>query len=104
MPRTHTHEPLWGDDWGDRSYRTLEQARRDRLDFEALDSTEKAEKAARQARYVAALERDAKRRRSAPAEAKARREERQKSRRERGTFGALLAQELAKANRRDKKS
>jgi hypothetical protein len=92
----HTSEPLWGDDWGDRSPRSLFSAARVAPEREQVDAQAQAEYLERRARIAA----DATRSRSAPVEARLRAEQ---ARSKTGSFGAVLAQAFAKERQRGKK-
>ena len=91
--RHHNPEPVWGDDWGDRSPESLFEASRIAQERQEVDQL------AREAyqRRLLARQADATRSRAAPIEAQLRRE---KARKERGTFGQVLAQAFARDKRR----
>lgn len=98
IDRAHHYspEPVWGDDWGDRSFSVMWEAAKTEDERHAVDRRAHEAYLERRARIAA----DATRRRSAPVEAKLLREQ---ARKERGTFGAVLAQAFAKSKARDKK-
>lgn len=94
--RHHSHEPIWGDDWGDRHIARLLDAARIAPERAEVDRLAHEKYLERRARIAA----DATRRRSAPVEELI---ERERAKKERGSFGAVLAQALSKAHQRDKK-
>lgn len=92
----HHPESTWGNDWGDHSPQRLLAALRVDQERHDVDQLAREKYLARRARIAA----DATRSRAAPVEEKLRREQ---GRKERGAFGAILAQAFAKAKGRDKK-
>lgn len=98
--RHHTTESEWGDDLGDRSPASLFSADLTARERDRADLIPRVLYQLRQAQLVKDLADDAKMRR-APGLLELK--ERAERKRQRGTFGQVLAKEMHKAHQRDKK-
>jgi hypothetical protein len=98
--RHHTTESEWGDDFGDRSPASLFSADLTARERERADLIPRVLYQLRQAQLVKDLADDAKMARAPGLLAL---KERAEKKRQRGTFGQVLAKEMHKAHQRDKK-